>query len=354
MRLPSLFASTVLLCAAVLAPSVFAPAQAADRATWIWDSPSYAMVEDEAYARDAIAFLKARRIDTVYLYADAFLDRNLLVSQPQQYRALIARMRQNGLRVDALLGASNLTLNELVRPADRQAMLASLRTVLAYQASAAPHERFDGIHLYTEPRLLADLSTRREDVLAQFLDLSHDLVEAKRASGVDVALSAAIPFWFDEVTLDWQGKPRPVSEHLIDLYDSTVVTAYREQAEGPDGIIERARDELNYAALHGKRVVVGVEVAPNRMADATFDDNTEADLEGALLATELANSSHPAFGGFALHHLDAYLMWLVRQWMDAPTGEGTAAPTASSNDSAPATPPPGNGPSPMFATPGLQ
>lgn len=352
MRLPSLFASTLLLCAALLATSVPAPARAAERATWIWDSPSYAMVEDEAYARDAIAFLKARRIDSVYLYADAFLDRNLLVERPDLYRTLIARMRGEGLRVQALLGASDLTLNALVRPESRQTTLTALQNVLAYQRSAGPADRFDGIHLYTEPRLLADLSTRREDVLAQFLDLSRELVAARRASGVDVALGAAIPFWFDEVSLAWQGNTRPVSEHLIDLYDSTTVTAYREHAEGPDGIIERARNELNYAALHGKRVVVGVEVAPNRMADATFDDNTEADLEGALLATELANSSHPAFGGFALHHLDAYLMWLVRQWMDAPTGDGATAPTVTRNDSPPSVPSPA--PSPLYATPGLQ
>ena len=348
MRLPTLFASTLLLCVAMLAP-----AQAAERATWIWDSPSYAMVEDPAYARDAIAFLKARRIDSVYLYADAFLGHNLLVEHPEQYRALIARMHGEGLHVQALLGASNLTLNALVRPESRQATLAALQKVLAYQRSAGPADRFDGIHLYTEPHLLADLSTRREDVLAQFLDLSRDLVAAKRASGVDIALGAAIPFWFDEVTLDWQGSNRPVSEHLIDLYDNTVVTAYREHADGPDGIIERARNELNYAALHGKRVVVGVEVAPNRMADATFDDNTEADLEGALLATELANSTHPAFGGFALHHLDAYLMWLVRQWMDTPTGDGSVAPVVTHTDTPPVTPMLSHGPSPMAATPGL-
>ena len=64
----------LVLCVLPLAASA-----GASRAIWTWEAESYAMVEDPAVADEAVAYLKSQHIDTVYLYADAYRGRNLIV-----------------------------------------------------------------------------------------------------------------------------------------------------------------------------------------------------------------------------------------------------------------------------------
>jgi hypothetical protein len=69
------------------------PAEASPRAIWTWEGESYTMLESEGTAAQGIAFLQAKAIGAVYLYADAWRGRNLIVSEPQRYRRLLRRMR---------------------------------------------------------------------------------------------------------------------------------------------------------------------------------------------------------------------------------------------------------------------
>src|SRR5882672_3324098 len=128
---------------------------AAERAIWTWEQASYAMLKDRTAADAAIVFLRSKHIRTVYLYADAYEERNLLEARPDLYRQLIRRLHARGLR----------------------------------------------------------------------------------ASGQALAVGPAIPFWLDGVALDWQGRTKPVSEQLIDLYDYVALMDYRDHAGGPDGIV---------------------------------------------------------------------------------------------------------------------
>jgi hypothetical protein len=65
---------------------------AGPRAIWTWEGESYAMLDSEGAAAQGIAFLKAKAIGTIYLYADGYRGRNLIASQPQAYRRLLRRM----------------------------------------------------------------------------------------------------------------------------------------------------------------------------------------------------------------------------------------------------------------------
>ena len=89
------------------------------RATWIWEGESYAMLEDDAAARTAIAFLKDKAIATAYVYADAYEGRNLIAAQPARYRTLIRRMHAAGLKVQALLGSGYLHTERYLLPEHR-------------------------------------------------------------------------------------------------------------------------------------------------------------------------------------------------------------------------------------------
>jgi hypothetical protein len=288
-------------------------AAAAERAIWTWEKESYAMVEDSSAADDAIAFLRSKNIRTVYLYADAFEGRNLIESRPELYGQLVRRLHRKGLQAYALLGSWPLHTEEYVLPERRQDALAMFRRVLTYNKLVGLEERFDGVNLDIEPHVLAQWPERKNQLLRQFLDLSQAFMQLKKASGQLLLVGPAMPFWLDGIELEWNGQKKPVSEHVIDTYDYVALMDYRDHAAGGDGIISHAMDEMVYAGRHGRKVVIGTEVASNELLKVTFNHLTESDMESELTLTEKAFQREPAFAGFAIHHYRAY-----RNWLDHP------------------------------------
>jgi len=88
---------------------------------------------------------------------------------------------------------------------------------------------------------------------------------------------------------------------------------YRDHAEGGDGIVRHALNEMEYAAKRGRKVVIGVEVTPNEIQKVSFDHLAEADMQRELKLAEKAFRKQPAFAGFAIHHFRSYRKWLDRQ-----------------------------------------
>lgn len=297
----------------LLLPSAAASAAPAERAVWTWEKDSYAMVEDTAAASGAVAFLRSKKIRTIYLYADAFEGRNLLEDDPELYRRFIRRLHSRGLRAYALLGSAYLHTEEYVLPENRQDALAMFQRVLDYNASSKPGERFDGVNLDIEPHILDQWAARKEQLLLQFLDLGRALMELKAGSGQRLPVGPAVPFWLDGIELEWSGVKKPVSEHVADIYDYVALMDYRDRAEGKDGIISHALDELKYAGKIKRKVVIGVEVTPNEIQKVSFDHLTEPEMERELALAEKAFRGEPAFAGFAIHNFRGYKAWLQRK-----------------------------------------
>lgn len=285
----------------------------AERAIWTWEADSYAMLEDPAVAEEAIGYLKAHAVGTVYLYADAYRGRNLIVEQPQRYHALIARLHRSGLRAYALLGSAYLNTERYLLPERRADAEAMFRRVLDYNAAAPAAARFDGVNLDIEPHILDEWDdASRERLLGQFLDMGEALMRLKREAGATLAVGPAIPFWLDGIALQRHGARRPASEWTIDLYDYVALMDYRDRAEGGDGILAHAESEIAYACRTGKRVVVGVEVAPNEIDKVTFDEEGPAAFARELGKVEAALGGEPCFAGFAIHHYRAWRRWSGR------------------------------------------
>ena len=303
------FGLLLLLVIIVLVPGLSA---AAGRAVWTWEAESYAMLENGDNGDEAIAFLRAKDIDTIYLYADGFRNRNLIRDQPELYRKLIGKLHRRRVKAYALLGSAYLHTEEYMLPAKRDEALAMFQRVLDYNATAAPEERFDGVNLDIEPHILPQWRRDKTELLRQFLDLGAALMELKRASGQPLAVGPAIPFWLDGIELEWRGSTRPVSEHVIDSYDYVALMDYRDHADGRDGLVAHAQDEIDYASSHGRRVVIGVEVTPNEIQKVSFDHLAEADMERELALVERAFRDQPGFAGFAIHHFRGYRKWLGR------------------------------------------
>ena len=100
------------------------------RALWVWEVETYAMLENASAADEAVAILRRHGIDTVYLYADAFGDRNLIVERPARYEDVVTRLHASGLRVYAMLGSAYLNTEHFILPAHRGQAEAMLRRVL--------------------------------------------------------------------------------------------------------------------------------------------------------------------------------------------------------------------------------
>ena len=300
--------SLVLACAGAHAAS---PADAAGpRAIWTWEEDTTAMLQQPAVAGRAIAFLKSKSVDTVFLYADAFDGRNPIVADPAQYRRLVRRLHASGLRVYALLGSGYLHTERYVLPKHHADAVAMLQRVLDYNRTAAPSERFDGVNVDIEPHILAEWSTRKMALLAGFLDMSEALMRTMRASGQVLPVGPAIPFWLDGIELEWNGRRKPVSQHTQDIYDYVALMDYRDRAEGGDGIVSHAMDELRYGEAIGRKVLIGVETMPNAIKKVSFHHLGEADLERELGKTRDAVGGMPSFGGFVVHHYGSYRRWL--------------------------------------------
>lgn len=299
-----------LLAALLAAGGAHALDAAGPRAIWTWEGESYAMLESEGMAAQGIAFLKAKSIGTVYLYADAWRGRNLIVSQPERYRRLLRRLHASGLKVYALLGSGYLHTERYVLPSQRDEAVAMLQRVLDYNKAAAPDERFDGVNLDIEPHILAEWPARKMELLAGFLDMSDALMALKARSGQALPVGPAIPFWLDGIQLEWHGKRKPVNQHVQDIYDYVALMDYRDHADGGDGLVSHAMDELAYGQAIGRPVLIGIETMPNELKKVSFHHLGEADLERELAATSREVGGMRSFGGFVVHHYAAYRRWL--------------------------------------------
>lgn len=298
----------VLLCALPISAMA-----GISRAVWTWEAESYAMVKDPAVAREAVIYLQSQHIDTVYLYADAYQGHNLIVEHPELYRAFIERLHRQHMKVYALLGSSYLHTEQYVLPAYRKQAEDMFRRVVQYNAAAPATARFDGANLDIEPHILDEWNDdTRQRLLAGFLDMGDALMAIKREYHATLAVGPAIPFWLDGIELEWKGVKRPVSEHVIALFDYVALMDYRHKAAGSDSILSLAASEIAYADRIGKKVVIGLEVSPNELEKVTFDKAGPKVFEQALRTVELALHDHPSFAGFAIHHYRTYRNWIAR------------------------------------------
>ncbi len=297
-----------LFVSAILLSGPFAPAAAAaPRAVWVWEEDAFRLLDNDENRDVMFAFFARRNLTTVYLYADEFQGRNIIRNEPGKYRRLIAALHGRGCKVYALLGSIYLKTQEYILPERRAVAVRMFENVLRYNAGSAAGERFDGVNLDIEPYLLDDWSENRTLRATQYLDLAAEFMRLKREAESALAVGPAMPFWFDGIDdIAWRGKRQRLSDHVQDIYDYVAIMDYRNFAQGPDGIIAHATDELAYADRTGRSVVIGVETLLTEPRKVTFYGMGHDAMEQQLRIAEAAFASHSSFAGFAIHHLDSY------------------------------------------------
>jgi len=298
--------SVLVLCCVSVAPR--RSAVAAPRAIWIWEDDAIRMLDEDEALREIENFLDRQHISTMYLYADEYHGRNILMNDPEKYRKLIANAHARGFKVFALLGSAYLRTEEYILPEKRQAAVRMFGSVLDFNRDTTDaSERFDGVNIDIEPYLLDDWSSARERRGRQYLDLSAEFMRMKAAVGSSLLVGPAMPFWYDGIEhVEWNGKHRRLNEHVQNIYDYVAIMDYRNVAEGRDSIVSLAQDELDYADRIDKKVMIGVETLDSSPAKVTFFGKSEKYFEQQLALAESAMKRHRSFGGFVIHHLKPY------------------------------------------------
>ena len=283
-------------------------AVAAPRAVWIWEEDAFRMLDKDEAQREVETFLDQQHISTIYLYADQFNGRNILVNEPKKYRKLIASAHARGFKVFALLGSGYLRTQEYILQEKRPAAVRMFGSVLDFNRDTPDaSSRFDGVNVDIEPYLLDDWASARPLRGRQYLELSAEFMRMKAAAGSSLLVGPAMPFWFDGIEdVEWNGQRRKLNECVQDIYDYVAIMDYRNVAEGPDGIVSHAQEELDYADRMNKKVMIGVETRQTTPAKVTFFGKGGKYFEAQLALAESAMSQHRSFGGFVVHHLKSY------------------------------------------------
>lgn len=120
----------------------------------------------------------------------------------------------------------------------------------------------------------------------------------------DLSLTAVVPFWFDGDKYTYRG--RSLVSAVARATDGINVLAYRDHAEGRDGIIDHALDEVALGTRLDVPVWISVQTARDELDKLTYFEEGEAALERDLRILEATLSPWSGFAGIALHHYDAY------------------------------------------------
>ncbi|MEI7785712.1 MAG: hypothetical protein WCK08_15090 [Betaproteobacteria bacterium] len=276
----------------------------------MWEQDTLDWLKAPPQAVKAAQWMRGQGITVVYLYAGAHVDQDPLVESPQAYAELLKTLHRVGLEVHALLGSGYLRTEKYVLPENRERARLMVQRVLDYNQRASVGEWFTGIHLDIEPHVLDDWSSRREEYIRMWLQVSEMWMAMKRQSGQRLIVSPAIVFWLDGIRVEHAGVTKAASEHMQDIYDHVVLMDYRNRALGPDGILSHGQQEIAYGRRIGKSVWLGLEFSPNEMAKLTFHGQTIDHARRELRLVKQALANEPAFGGIVIHHYGTYLRWL--------------------------------------------
>lgn len=248
------------------------------RALWVWRTR--AIVGDPAENDALLAICESEQISDVFLQLlPAKKGRLRHASDLVEMLPLVAALHGKGVRVQALDGAPEFALK-----AHHDQVLATTKAVIKSNRQSRAAERFDGIRFDNEPYLLPGFAgPQKESILRDYLEIldkAHAITMAAK-----LPLGADIPFWFD--SHDRFQEPiarldgRPISELVMDRVENVAIMAYRTSVYGPDGVIAHCLDEIEYAELTGKDVLIALESV--RLPDEILQEFTPGGGEGDFL-----------------------------------------------------------------------
>ncbi len=264
-------------------------ADKAHRATWIWDSSLIAHDRDRL-----LQFAEEQKLTDIYISYDTD------AADPEAYRTFIRSAHELGMKVEALAGASDWIYEKNHRYIER-----FIDAVTAYNQSAETEERFAGYHFDIEPYTLDEWDTEQTWVLERWMETIRFIEAEVSSADAGMKVNLDIPFWIGRRTVP--GTSYPFSSWLLEKVDGVVIMAYRNAAQGNNGIITLAKPITQEAATLGKSVIVAVDTLPSKEGDhTTFHSLQPAVMEAELQVVMEQLSPYSSYTGIAVHD---YVRW---------------------------------------------
>lgn len=258
-----------------------------DKGTWLWHTSKIVEEPDEV-----LRFLKEKDVNHVYLQ----INRDM---KSHAYQSFISEATKEGISIHALDGSKNWI-------SDRERFDLFMNWVKAYQDQANEEEKFAGIHLDVEPYLHDMWEQDYQQAILAYQNILSDAAE--KAEQWDLLFAADIPFWYDTKYFDnpTHGKGL-LHKWVIETADEVAIMAYRNSAEGSNGIIELSQNEVQYAKEIEKKVTVGVETKEITSYDhISFYSLGEKTLQNELSKVHDYFKSSSGYNGIAVH---SYKYW---------------------------------------------
>lgn len=258
----------------LMASAIPAYANSSQRAMWVWDSPS----------TEVLAFSVDKGVDRIFLHAAPGF------SADPAFSSFLDNAHAAGIEVFALAGDPTWAAKNTGH------FLNWVDEVVAYG-------EFDGLAPDIEPYALSEWRNkkRRSRVISSYLDALED---ANARSG-GLPLIPAVPFWWDNP--DFAIRGNLLIDEVMSRVDGVAVMAYRDTADGVNGIIALADYEVSLGAASGKQVIIGVETAPDLTYEhITFYEEGEAAMEAELAKTDAYWAGASGHWGNAIHHYGSY------------------------------------------------
>ncbi len=230
--------------------------RASVRALWVWNTRT--LLAERAARTALTGLLVEGGFNRVYLQLPgAFAHGGAGADLTAALAALTAALKRAGAEVWALDGAP-----EMARAAEHASVLARIAAIAAFNGVTPAASHFAGVQLDVEPYLLPEFAgDEQERVVAEYLLLLAAVRARCQAAGLP--FEAAVPFFFDGIGVTRRSGQelvyRPLVEEVLDRVDGIAVMDYRTTADGDNGTLALAEQELLYASAVGKRVVLALE-----------------------------------------------------------------------------------------------
>jgi len=240
----------------------------APSAMWLWCSTP-------AEAPEVISFVAERQVRTVFL--------GIGWNGPEPHVIKLAdRLRAAGVEVQCL-GGDNCWLEQPERASQ-------------WLARALTAWGFNAVHLDVEPWTMPGWKKERVRLFEQYLNVLSVVREAGLPLEVDVA---------PRLATDLAGTRR-VLDAVLRVAERVTVLAYRDHAEGVDGILDLSRPARVTCFRHATAFRIGVETQPAAKAGGsrlTFAEEGRIALERetAVVSRRLGVGVDPFYLGVAVH-----------------------------------------------------
>ncbi|PLT31883.1 amidase [Peribacillus deserti] len=260
------------------------------RSTWLWDTDQIETREEEL-----LNFLES------HFVTDVFLQINRDIG-PDSYKQFIHQASNRNIKVHALDGAPGW-----VSPGGGVYQQLFFDWLQDYQSHVLPEEKFSGVHLDVEPYLYEGWDSQYGKTVLAYQNVVMSSYQSSKKLGLNLALD--IPFWFDERKYSNKYGKGILSEWIINQTDSVTIMAYRNAAEGPNGIIGLVQNEMNYASLRNKKVSIGIETAESSEGNfLSFYDYNQSYMDNQLEMVRNQYQPLQSYNGFSIHSLHSWMI----------------------------------------------